>query len=830
MLVAVTAPVAAQTPGTLRGRVTHQMDGSPVAGATVSVVGSYLTTLTDRQGRYVLAGVPAGTVLVRFTAIGFHPTQATTRLDAGGVADLDVTLESHVVTLGDVIVYAPSRAPEPVVDAPAAVSTFDMSAAPAVSTTSQVPLALSTMPGVDIAQNDIHDFNVNARGYNASLNRRVLVLQDGRDLAIAFLGSQEWSAFTEPLEDFSHIEMVRGPGSALYGANAFNGVLSITTPPVRDVLGAKLDMAGGELSTIRADLRQAALLGGGRFGYRVNVGYNRSATWARSRTGVGDFAREYASAIDTVRYPPVHPFPGFELRPLNGQTVPGGPGTRAVGDPSDEQDVYGGARFDYYPGNGGVITAEGGIARVENMVFMAPVGRTQSNAAVRPWARLAWGADRFHVQAWYSGRSSVQPQYALTSGAPVEDHSHIVHVEAQTNRPVLRGSGLLVLGASARSTFVNSQLTLIGAANDDRHDEDYSAYGQFEYRIGSSWRLVTAARYDVGDLFDAQFSPKGAIVFSPTPNHSIRATVNRAFLTPNTLEFFTDFPAGAPADFSGLEAALRASPLGPALDSVPNGQLFTTSTAVPILARGNPALQVEHSTSFELGYKGQFLDRFFLSIDGYYARLSNFVTDILPGVNPAYAPWTAPAEVPAGARPILEGAVRDALLAAGQPIAAVGLTRLADGSTAIVLSVGNAGRVKQYGLEAAAGVRLAQGLVLEANYSLFRFNLDSTSLAVGQVLEPNTPAHRINLSASYSTSTVDVRGSLSWVAGYDWASGIYQGRVPASATVNLSGGYRITPHLNAQGVVTNLFNQQRYHIFGGSVIGRRALIGMTLRR
>jgi outer membrane cobalamin receptor len=67
------------------------------------------------------------------------------------------------------------------------------------------------------------------------------------------------------------------------------------------------------------------------------------------------------------------------------------------------------------------------------------------------------------------------------------------------------------------------------------------------------------------------------------------------------------------------------------------------------------------------------------------------------------------------------------------------------------------------------------------------------------------------------------------VEGYDWASGIYQGRVPTRATVDVAMGYRITPFLSVQGTVTNLLDQRRYHIFGGSVIGRRALIGMTAR-
>src|SRR5918999_1124157 len=107
------------------------------------------------------------------------------------------------------------------------------------SITGQAPLALQTVPGVDVVQSGVNDFNVNARGFNSSLNRRVLTLQDRRDLAIAFLGSQEWNGLAQPLDDLGKVEMVRGPGSALYGANAFSGVVNITTPEAREVLGSK---------------------------------------------------------------------------------------------------------------------------------------------------------------------------------------------------------------------------------------------------------------------------------------------------------------------------------------------------------------------------------------------------------------------------------------------------------------------------------------------------------------------------------------------------------------------------------------------------------------
>ena len=77
---------------------------------------------------------------------------------------------------------------------------------------------------------------------------------------------------TQPLEDLGRLEMVRGPGSALYGANAFSGVINIITPEGREVAGTKLSFGGGELETIRGDFRQAGVFGNDRFGYRLNVG------------------------------------------------------------------------------------------------------------------------------------------------------------------------------------------------------------------------------------------------------------------------------------------------------------------------------------------------------------------------------------------------------------------------------------------------------------------------------------------------------------------------------------------------------------------------------
>ncbi len=199
-------------------------------------------------------------------------------------------------------------------------------------------------------------------------------------------------------------------------------------------------------------------------------------------------------------------------------------------------------------------------------------------------------------------------------------------------------------------------------------------------------------------------------MYSPTPDHSIRVTFNQAFQVPNYSEFFLRVNAGAPADFSLLEAGLRASPLGPALAGVPNGELFAgtaggSSSAVPVLALGNADLGIEKVTGWEIGYKGSIGGRAYVSIDLFQSKIKNFVTDLLPGVNPTYGFWTSPAAVPDAFKPALEQAVRDNLIASGQITAALGLSRV-DGGTAIVVSYTNAGSVKQRGIELGFGVQL----------------------------------------------------------------------------------------------------------------------------
>jgi len=810
----------AQSGAPVTGTVTEP-DGRPLSGVVVAVQGLGLSVATDATGRYVLSRVPAGQQLLQFRRIGFAAREVTVIVTAGTPATADAVLDPQPIDLGTVVVEGVSRAPERMIDAPAAVDVVRPATAEPLSITGQVPLALARVAGLDVTQSGMNDFNVNARGFNTMLTRKMLVLQDGRDLATALVIRQTWGALAEPLEDLGRIEVIRGPGSALYGANAYNGVINITTPPARDVVGTKLTLGGGELGTARADLRHAGVSLNGRLGVRVNLGYTRSDDWTRSRTAKdgSDWKEEYAPTAAT---PPTSPGP--ERVALNGQTTDAATG-RALGTPDPLVTVYGSARVDYYAANRSIVTLEGGAAQEENPVFTIGSGRNQARRLVRPWARLAWDAAGSGVSAWYSG-FSLPEMVRLASGEPVYTSEAAFHLEGRTSQSFAREAGRLVVGASVQDNEVNSKGTILGLAYDDRSDQYYGAFAQLEYRVGLV-RVIGAVRWDDANLYAPQLSPKAAFVFTPTKNHALRVSVNRAFLTPSLPTLFAASAAGTGVqNLSAIEAQLRADPsVGPALAAVPNGTLFTNSAAVPESSLGNPVLAPQTVTSYEAGYKGQIGWRAFITLDAYAARIENFTTSMLPGVNPMYPRWTAPPEVPAADRATVESAVRNALAPRGSAVQN-GLTRLPDATTAVVLSFANVGTVDEWGVEFGSSISLSRVLTTSASYAWYNSAIRDN--VAGNVLSPNTPRNKGVISLTYAgRQGIDVGVDARIVSGYHWTMGLWDGDIPASQMVNLSAGYRINPHLRVFANATNLFDQQHFEVYGGSVIGRRVLAALT---
>ncbi len=112
-----------------------------------------------------------------------------------------------------------------------------------------IPDLLRMAPGVDVAQIDANTFAISIRGFNDRLADKVLVLEDGRTVYTPTTSGVYWDQVNVPLEDIDRIEVIRGPGGTVWGANAVNGVINIITMSSKDTDGVLLRAGGGSQDT-----------------------------------------------------------------------------------------------------------------------------------------------------------------------------------------------------------------------------------------------------------------------------------------------------------------------------------------------------------------------------------------------------------------------------------------------------------------------------------------------------------------------------------------------------------------------------------------------------
>jgi iron complex outermembrane receptor protein len=141
-----------------------------------------------------------------------------------------------------------------------------------------LPEALRLVPGLDVAQVDASQWAVSARGFNDTFADKLLVLQDGRDLYTPLYSGVFWDVSETMLEDIDQIEVVRGPGATLWGANAMNGVINVITKSAADTQGLLASAGGGNQEQAFANARYGGVIGSNLF-YRVYGTYeNHDAT------------------------------------------------------------------------------------------------------------------------------------------------------------------------------------------------------------------------------------------------------------------------------------------------------------------------------------------------------------------------------------------------------------------------------------------------------------------------------------------------------------------------------------------------------------------------
>ena len=182
-----------------------------------------------------------GTLASAASALPLH--EARSNVVVARAVDLaDLSLEE----LGNVVVTSVSRRRERLAAAPASIYVITREDIRRAGVTS-LPEALRLAPNLQVARADTNQYAISARGSNAVLANKLLVLIDGRVVYTPLFSGVFWEAQDTLLEDIDRIEVISGPGATLWGANAVNGVINVITRPAAATLGAVVGGGGGNL-------------------------------------------------------------------------------------------------------------------------------------------------------------------------------------------------------------------------------------------------------------------------------------------------------------------------------------------------------------------------------------------------------------------------------------------------------------------------------------------------------------------------------------------------------------------------------------------------------
>ncbi|HEX3730939.1 MAG TPA: TonB-dependent receptor, partial [Opitutaceae bacterium] len=188
--------------------------------------------------RRLLAAALAGVL-----APGLSPARG--QLTGEAVADNATAYKQmSLEQLMNLDVTSVSREPERYAEAPAAIDVVtgdDIARSGATS----IPEALQLADNLEVAQKTSHDWAISARGFDTALSNKLLVLMDGRTVYTPLFSGVFWDVQDYLLADLDRIEVISGPGGSLWGANAVNGVINITTKSAKDTQGGYLEAGGG---------------------------------------------------------------------------------------------------------------------------------------------------------------------------------------------------------------------------------------------------------------------------------------------------------------------------------------------------------------------------------------------------------------------------------------------------------------------------------------------------------------------------------------------------------------------------------------------------------
>jgi iron complex outermembrane receptor protein len=711
-------------------------------------------------------------VMLAAPALAQGTQQNTQQQQNDQTADQTPTYEEQVVVTA-------SRTEEQLVNAPAAVSVISAETIQNSPATNIGDL-LRAVPGVNVTQVSARDVNITTRGATSTLATSQLALVDGRSIYLDFFGMVMWDLVPTNPNDIKQIEVIRGPASAVWGANAMTGVVNVITRSPREIAAQ-----GANTFTIGVGAFNRDVTG-------VDAG-GSALTRDQSAGSLFYVNGAHAQAVDShwaykvsAGYLTQDPLP----RPIG--IIPNTfktPYTSFVNAGTSQPKFDG--RVDYDVTGGGTVTVSGGVAGTGGIIHsgIGPFDIDKSSHMTDLTTRYQKGGRRV---AFFTNllNGTASNLLAFTqNGRPLALDFVTKTFDFEASDVHAFGTKNVVSygGNFRHNTFDIS----VAPTGDDRNEG--GAYAQDEIFLGSHFRWVVGGRVDkFSSISDAVFSPRTTFMIKPDAANTFRVSFNRAFRAPSFINNNIQTTILNQVDLRALAPLPSLSPF-----------IF------PISAVGNTDLKQETMTAYELGYSGVVGKRANLTAAVYWNRTENGI-------------YFTPVRFYSATNP-----------PPGWPLPPAILAVLAGLPTPVILpqqfTYLNFGEVKDKGIELGADAAANRHLNVFANYSY-------QWMPVAERLPPGTTINDINwpaknrFNAGFDVSYQRVFGNLSvnhtdsayWQDVLDVR---YAGSTKPYTIVNTGIGLRwVGDKLVTSLKITNLGNQEvQQHIFGDIV--KRQVVG-----
>jgi iron complex outermembrane recepter protein len=400
-----------------------------------------------------------------------------------------------VEELVDIDVTSVSKYPEKLSEAAAAVSVLTQEDIQSSGVTN-IPDALRLVPGLDVAQVDAHTWAISSRGFNDIFANKLLVMIDGRTVYTPLFSGVFWDIQDTLLQDIDRIEVVRGPGATLWGANAVNGVINIITKSARDTQGLFVSGGGGT--------------------------EERGFTSVRYGVKVADdaYLRVYGKYFNR-----------------DDSVLPNGT------DAHDAWDMYqGGFRFDWEPPGDDSITFQGDIyTGNQDETYVVPTtmfpfsGTITSTDSVSGgnllgrWTHNFAPDSQLTLQSYYDRTERSLPIFGEIRDTGDVDLQH---------RFSLGDRQQIIWGLGYRATHANITNSLnVSILPPDRTLSLYSAFVQDEITIlPDRLRLAIGSKFEHNDFTGFEIQPSIRALWTPGHAQTIWGSISRAVRTPSEAE------------------------------------------------------------------------------------------------------------------------------------------------------------------------------------------------------------------------------------------------------------------------------------------------------